>query len=62
MPGLWVVGALHLATAAEPIGERWRFETGLAGSFTPALAPDGTIYYGAGDRFYALDPDGQVVW
>jgi outer membrane protein assembly factor BamB len=62
MPGLWVVGALQLATAAEPIGERWRFETGLAGSITPALAPDGTVYYGAGDRFYALDPDGQVVW
>jgi outer membrane protein assembly factor BamB len=59
MPGLWVVWALHLATAAEPIGERWRFETGLAGSITPALAPDSTIYYGAGD-FRSDGADGMI--
>src|SRR5262249_1397027 len=30
---------------------------------SPAVAPDGTIYFGSGDgRLYALNPDGTVKW
>jgi outer membrane protein assembly factor BamB len=62
LAGLCLIGLLHEVTAAEPIVERWRFATDRSGSITPAIAFDGTIYYGAGDRIYALNPGGGIVW
>jgi uncharacterized repeat protein (TIGR01451 family) len=41
---------------------QWSFATGGAVISTPAIAPDGTIYFGSLDRsLYALHPDGTSV-
>ncbi len=44
----------------------WEFtDTGslLAARTTPAIAPDGTIYFGSdNDRLYAVNPDGSKKW
>jgi len=41
----------------------WRFETGSWIRSSPALAPDGTIYFGSADtKLYALDPMGNKKW
>ena len=49
-------------------GEFWVFPVPDSGSLadirtTPAIAPDGTIYFGAGDGLlHALNPDGSKKW
>lgn len=41
----------------------WTFDTGDVIQSSPALAPDGTIYFGSHDRkLYALNPDGSKKW
>ena len=41
----------------------WKYQTGSFTSSTPALAPDGTIYFGSADRhIYALNPNGTLQW
>jgi outer membrane protein assembly factor BamB len=43
--------------------ERWRFTTGASVSSSPAIGPDGTIYFGSGDKnLYAIDPNGTKKW
>ncbi len=44
-------------------GERWRYDVGSRILFTPALAPDGTVYVGARNgNLYAVNPDGGLKW
>lgn len=45
--------------ACEPL--KWKFETGAGVGSSPAIGPDGTIYFGS-DGFYALNPDGTLKW
>ena len=41
----------------------WKYQTGSFISSTPALAPDGTIYFGSADHhIYALNPNGTLEW
>ncbi len=43
--------------------ERWRYDIRSQLPFSPALAPDGTVYVGALDgKLYALNPDGSLRW
>ena len=39
----------------------WKFETGYPVRSSPAMAPDGTIYFGS-DRLYSLMPNGTLSW
>lgn len=50
--------------AINPDGtEKWHFDTGDAMYSAPALADDGTIYFGCADGyFYALTPEGEEKW
>jgi outer membrane protein assembly factor BamB len=42
---------------------KWIFATGGWIDSSPAIANDGTIYFGSWDRnFYALTPDGRLKW
>jgi len=42
---------------------KWSFETGAWIDSSPAIATDGTIYFGSWDTdFYALNPDGSKKW
>ncbi|MEO0095166.1 MAG: PQQ-binding-like beta-propeller repeat protein [candidate division WOR-3 bacterium] len=40
---------------------RWKYKTNAEVNTTPALAADGTIYFGA-DGLYALNSDGTLKW
>jgi len=43
--------------------EKWRFQTEVGISGTPAVGSDGTVYVGAWDsNFYAINPDGSEKW
>ena len=56
--------AIVLAFGAEKPGTLlWTFGAGGPIRSTAAIASNGTIYFGAGDRFvYALSPDGKQKW
>lgn len=41
--------------------ERWVFHTSQEITSSPAIGPDGTVYF-AGDKFYAVRPDGKLKW
>jgi hypothetical protein len=42
---------------------RWRYHTDGIIHSSPAIAPDGTVYFGSYDRYlYALNPDGTLRW
>jgi len=42
---------------------KWRYKTGYAIYGSPAIAQDGTIYFGSCDgHLYALDPIGMLKW
>jgi outer membrane protein assembly factor BamB len=42
---------------------KWTYTTGGAVESSPAIAQDGTIYFGSGDdNVYALNPDGTLKW
>jgi outer membrane protein assembly factor BamB len=53
-----------VASLAQPAGTKlWHFQTGDDVSSTPALALDGTLYFGSQDgHIYALRPDGTMKW
>lgn len=43
--------------------EQWAFKTASDIHSSPAIGPDGTIYFGCRDRkFYAIHPDGSQRW
>lgn len=57
----------HRATDPKPGTLMWTYQTTLSDhSFlysSAAIAPDGTIYFGSGDRhIYAVHPDGTLAW
>jgi len=64
------VGALLMTWALFPVSswaqegtQKWIFETGLGGTSSPVIGPDGTIYLGADDmNLYAIDSDGTKKW
>lgn len=59
---LWLA-AYSFSWAQSPGTVLWTFETGDVIQSSPALAPDGTIYFGSHDgRLYALNPDGSKKW
>ena len=63
-PAAWttegVVEAFDLPT---PSGELWTYGTGDGVLSSPALGPDGVIYFGSADgKLYALNPDGTKRW
>ena len=42
---------------------RWKFETGQTVASSPAIAADGSVYFGSQDGyFYALWQDGRLKW
>lgn len=42
---------------------KWRFDAGDGIETSPAIGPDGSIYFGAfRDNFFALNPDGSEKW
>lgn len=46
-----------------PGDKLWEFTTGGAVHSSPALAADGSVYFGSMDtKFYALKPDGTLQW
>jgi len=48
-------------SAREPGSLKWKYETGDDVSSSPAIAPDGTVYFGSEDGYlYALYPDGTL--
>jgi outer membrane protein assembly factor BamB len=51
-------------TIALPFGTvRWRYQTGGALTYSPAIADDGTMYIGSDDTYlYAINPDGSLRW
>src|SRR5215471_3638542 len=50
------------AKAADPTN-KWSVEIEAVIDSSPAIAPDGTIYFGSwNDRFWALKPDGTQKW
>ncbi len=57
------VAPLTIFAAGPESRIRWRFQTNsyLPVQFTE-LAPDGTIYASDDTTFYALDPEGQLLW
>jgi len=50
--------------AINPNGtEKWFFRTGSIDIHSsPCIDLDGTIYFGAGTNFYAVNPDGKLKW
>ena len=62
---LALAGGTALADAQEAeVTNLWSFPLGKQGTeASPALAPDGTVYFGSWDKnFYALAPDGMLKW
>jgi outer membrane protein assembly factor BamB len=56
---LWGAGTL----TAAPGELRWEFPVGATVQSSPAIGPDGTIYFGADNGLvYALDPQGKKKW
>ena len=51
-------------TIAEPGTFKWFYERSSKVRSSPAIGPDGTVYFGADDgKFYALNPqDGSLKW
>jgi outer membrane protein assembly factor BamB len=42
---------------------QWNYSAGVDVRSAPAIAPDGTIYFGSSDNcIYALNPDGSLKW
>jgi outer membrane protein assembly factor BamB len=42
---------------------KWRYQTGEAIANSPAIASNGTIYFGSADNYlYALNPNGTLKW
>lgn len=59
------LGLLAFTSALDqPAGSRlWDFYTGTPVQSSPAVAPDGTVYFGADNgKLYAFDPQGQGKW
>gem|GEM_PF-6234611 len=49
--------------AISPDGlKKWIFYTGSVIKTAPVIGADGTVYGGAGDTFYAVSPDGTLLW
>jgi len=50
--------------ALDPGGSlKWKFQTGGGIERSPAVAADGTVYFGSTDgSMYALNPDGSAKW
>ena len=41
---------------------RWSYPTRGAVTLSPAIAPDGTVYFCSRDTIFALEPDGRLRW
>lgn len=55
--------SISVILAATPPGTKlWEFQTDRPIESSPALAPDGTIYFASGSRLFALTPSGTQKW
>jgi outer membrane protein assembly factor BamB len=72
-PAIGADGTVYVADdeatlhAFDPSGQpKWRYASPQAGSFStsgaPSLGPDGTAYFGNGDRLDAIMPSGVLAW
>lgn len=58
---IWLAGGPR--TFSQEAGTKiWEFNAGDRINSSPALGPDGLIYFGAGATVYALSPDGTPKW
>lgn len=58
-----VIAATRTISAATPGTKLWEFATDGEIYSSPAIAPDGTIYFGSRDhKLYALTPAGKKKW
>jgi len=56
---LWV----HCCAGVERLTNEWTLSTGTSSDSCPAIAPDGTIYFGTfTGRLWAVDPEGTRKW
>ncbi len=64
---IYVSTSSSIFIALSPSGDQqWSFDPGRGVDYPAAVAADGTIYLGTGDRnhdnFFALHPDGSLKW
>ena len=62
---LFLVTALliSLRSIAEPLTNAWSLKVGYCNNSSPALSPDGTLYFGAGDHhLYAVSTNRYIKW
>ncbi len=66
LAGLLLLVQSLVGFALEPGDVKWTFDAGFGEQIysTPAIGPDGTIYFATADRgnLHALNPDGSVKW
>jgi outer membrane protein assembly factor BamB len=56
-------GKSQYSTSKNNGQKKWAFTTGNSVSSSPSIGPDGTIYFGSGDKkLYALYPNGTKKW
>ena len=56
-------GSIYAFDADADGHEKWTFKTGGPVNSSPAVADDGTVFFGSEDKkLYALAPDGTLVW
>jgi len=61
---VYITRSVYLYAIDPQGGVLWKFQTkGFAHSSSPAIANDGTIFFGSQDHyFYAVNPDGSLKW
>src|SRR6266446_6545128 len=60
---LSILAAALRSAAVEYLTNEWAFDTRTSSESCPAVAPDGTIYFGTfTGRLWAVGPDGSRKW
>ncbi len=60
---VWIMVVAGLQARARPGEELWHWTTGAGILSSPAIGPDGTVYFGADDgNLYAVSSSGRGRW